>query len=54
MAIKLPEKLSGYTKKQSDFLISLLDTGIISEAAKKANITESTAHKWLNNGLIKI
>lgn len=53
MDLNLPEKLSGYTQKQSDFLIAMLDGGIISEAAKKADISEATAHKWLNNGLDK-
>jgi len=51
MSMNLPEKISGYSKKRSDFLIALLDVGVISEAAKRANITESTAHKWLNDGL---
>jgi len=54
MVLNLPEKLSGYPQKQSDFLIAMLDTGIISEAAKRAHITEATAHKWLNNGLDKV
>lgn len=53
MVLNLPEKLSGYPQKQSDFLIAMLDTGIISEAAKRAHITEATAHKWLNGGLSK-
>jgi len=53
MDLNFAEKISGYTKKQSDFLIAFLDCGIISEAAKKAQITEATAHKWLNNGLNK-
>lgn len=53
MRLNLPEKIGGYPKKQSDFLIAMLDTGIISESAKRANVTEATAHKWLNEGLNK-
>jgi lipopolysaccharide biosynthesis regulator YciM len=49
----LPEKLAGYSKKQSDFLLAMLDTGVIAEAAKKSKISEVTAHKWLNEGLAK-
>lgn len=53
MTLNLPEKLSGYTQKQSDFLLAMLDCGIISEAAKRANVSEATAYKWLNDGLNK-
>lgn len=51
MGQNLPRKLSKYPQKQSNFLLAMLEAGIISIAAKTANISEATAHKWLNGGL---
>lgn len=43
--------LTKYSKKQIDFIFAMLETGNISKSAKKANITETTAFKYLKNGL---
>ena len=43
--------LSRYSKKQVDFIFAMLETGNISKSAKIANITETTAFKYLKNGL---
>ena len=51
MSLKLSKKLSKYPPKQSNFLIAMFEKGIVSIAAKTANVTEATAHKWLNGGL---
>jgi len=47
-------KIAGLTKKQSDFVLALIETGFITKAAKIAGITETTAHKWLKEGLNEI
>lgn len=47
-------KIAGLTKKQSDFVLALIETGFITKAAKMAGITETTAHKWLKEGLNEI
>lgn len=47
-------KIAGLTKKQSDFVLALIETGFITKAAKVAGITETTAHKWLKEGLNEI
>lgn len=51
MTLNLSKTLSKYPPKKSNFLIAMLEKGIVSVAAKTANITEATAHKWLNGGL---
>lgn len=45
------EDLTKYSKKQIDFIFAILETGNISKSAKIANITETTAFKYLKNGL---
>lgn len=40
-------KIAGLTKKQSDFVLALIETGFITKAAEIAGVTETTAHKWL-------
>lgn len=40
-------KIAGLTKKQSDFVLALVETGFITKAGKIAGISERTAHKWL-------
>ena len=45
------EDLTKYSKKQIDFIFAMLETGNISKSAKIANITETTAFKYLKNGL---
>lgn len=47
-------KIAGLTKKQSDFVLALIETGFITKAATIAGITETTAHKWLKEGLNEI
>jgi len=47
-------KITGLTKKQSDFVLTLIETGFISKAAETAGVTETTAHKWLKDGLNEI
>ncbi len=47
-------KIAGLTKKQSDFVLALIETGFITRAAKIAGVTEATAHKWLKEGLNEI
>jgi phage terminase small subunit len=47
-------KIAGLSKKQSDFVLALLETGFITKAADIAGVTEKTAHKWLNDGLKEI
>lgn len=51
--LKLPERLAGYSKKQSDFMVALLDCGIVIEACKKSGVSERCAYKWLKDGLEK-
>lgn len=43
--------LTKYSKKQVDFILAMLETGNILKSSKIANITETTAHKWLQNRL---
>ena len=40
-------KIAGLTKKQSDFVLALVETGFITKAGQIAGISERTAHKWL-------
>lgn len=40
-------KIAGLTKKQSDFVLALIETGFITQSAQIAGVTERTAHKWL-------
>lgn len=40
-------KIAGLSKKQSDFVLALIETGFITKAAEIAGVTETTAHKWL-------
>lgn len=47
-------KIAGLNKKQSDFVLALIETGFITKAADVAGVTEKTAHKWLNDGLKEI
>jgi phage terminase small subunit len=47
-------KIAGLSKRQSDFVIALIETGFITKAADIAGVTESTAHKWLKQGLNEI
>ena len=49
--MELSEKLVKYNKKQVDFIMAMLETGNISKSAKIANITETTAFKYLKDGL---
>ena len=49
--MKFTEDLTKYNKKQVDFIFAMLETGNISKSAKIANITETTAFKYLKNGL---
>lgn len=49
--MELDEKLSKLSKKQVDFIFAMLETGNISKSSKMANITETTAFKYLKNGL---
>lgn len=49
--MELEEKLAKLNKKQVDFIFAMLETGNISKSAKLANITETTAFKYLKNGL---
>lgn len=45
------EELSKYSKKQIDFILSLMQTDNISKSAKIAGVSEMTAHKWLKTSL---
>jgi len=47
-------KIAGLSKKQSDFVLALIETGFITKAADIAGVTEATAHKWLKQGLNEI
>lgn len=47
-------RIAGLSKKQSDFVLALIETGYITKAADIAGITEATAHKWLREGLNEI
>ena len=49
--MEFTEDLIKYNKKQVDFIFAMLETGNISKSAKIANITETTAFKYLKNGL---
>ena len=49
--MEIEEELTKYNKKQVDFIFAMLETGNISKSAKMANITETTAFKYLKNGL---
>lgn len=49
--LSLPERLAGYSKKQSDFMIALLDCGVVIEACRKSGVSEKCAYKWLKDGL---
>ncbi len=49
--MKFTEDLTKYNKKQVDFIFAMLETGNISKSAKIANITETTAFKYLKKGL---
>ena len=49
--MEFAEYLTKYNKKQVDFIFAMLETGNISKSAKIANITETTAFKYLKNGL---
>ena len=45
------DNLTNYNKRQIDFILAMLETGNISKSAKIANITETTAYKYLKDGL---
>lgn len=48
------KNFDGYTQKQINFLIAMVESGgNISEASKKSAISEATAHRWLNKGIGK-
>ena len=47
--MEISEKLTQYNKKQVDFIFAMLETGNISKSCKIANITETTAFKYLKN-----
>ena len=49
--MEFEEKLSKLNKKQSDFVVAMLETDNIAKSAKLAHITEQTAHNYLKNGL---
>ena len=49
--MELADKLAKYNKKQVDFIMAMLENGNISKSAKIANITETTAFKYLKDGL---
>lgn len=49
--MEITEELSKYSKKEINFILSLMQTDNISKSAKIAGISEMTAHKWLKNGL---
>lgn len=51
--MEIAEKLTQYSKKQVDFIMAMLETGNIARSCKIANITETTAFKYLKNGLDK-
>lgn len=44
-------KIAGLSKKQSDFVLALIETGFITKAAEIAGVSETTAYKWLKEGL---
>lgn len=47
--MELLENLTGYSKKQIDFVFAMLETGNISKSCKMASISEATAFKYLKN-----
>lgn len=49
--MEIAEELSKYSKKEINFILSLLQTDNISKSAKISGISIMTAHKWLKNGL---
>ena len=49
--MEITEELSKYNKKQTEFILALLQTDNISKSAKIAGISEITAHKWLKTSL---
>lgn len=49
--MKFAEELTKYSKKQVDFIFAMLETGNISKSCKIANITKTTAFKYLKSGL---
>ena len=51
--MEITEDLTKYNKKQVDFIFAMLETGNVSKSAKIANITETTAFKYLKSGLLE-
>ena len=44
-------KVHAFTPKQESFIAEYLQTGNITQAAKKAGVSKKAVYKWLNNGL---
>ncbi len=49
--MELSENLLKYSKKQIDFMFAMLETGNVLKSSKMAGITETTAFRYLKNGL---
>ena len=49
--MEISEIINKYNKKQMDFIFAMLSTGNISKSCKLANITETTAFKYLKTEL---
>ena len=44
-------KVHGFSPKQEIFIAEYLQTGNITQSAKKANVSKRAVYKWLHNGL---
>lgn len=44
-------KVHAFTPKQESFIAEYLQTGNVTQAAKKAGVSKKAVYKWLNNGL---
>lgn len=44
-------KVHAFTPKQESFIAEYLQTGNITQAAKKAGVTKKAVYRWLKNGL---
>lgn len=44
-------KIHAFTPKQESFIAEYLQSGNITQSAKKAGVSKKAVYKWLNNGL---
>lgn len=51
--MEIVDIINKYNKKQIDFIFAMLNTGNVSKSCKIANITETTAFKYLKTDLKK-